>query len=59
MKPSMKFAMGLTFGLLLFGATSSISMAQEDVSQKIISSLELEQADVREALRALFKNVNV
>ncbi|MDR3689136.1 MAG: hypothetical protein P4L46_07130 [Fimbriimonas sp.] len=59
MKPTMKIAMGLLFGLMLFGATSSIAAAQEDVSQKNISSLELEQADVREALRALFKNVNV
>jgi len=31
----------------------------EDVSQKLIPSLELEQADVREALRALFKDVGV
>ncbi len=59
MKSSMKIAMGLAFGLFLFGGTSSIAFAQEDISQKQISSLELEQADVREALRALFKNVNV
>ncbi len=59
MKTSIKFAMGLLCGLFLFGATSSVALAQEDISQKQISSLELEQADVREALRALFKNVNV
>ena len=59
MKTSMKIAMGLAFGLFLFGAGSSVALAQEDISQKNIASLELEQADVREALRALFKNVNV
>jgi type II secretory pathway component GspD/PulD (secretin) len=36
-----------------------LAAAQEDISQKQIPSLELDQADVREALRALFKNVNV
>jgi len=36
-----------------------VASAQEDISQRQIPSLELEQADVREALRALFKNVNV
>jgi hypothetical protein len=36
-----------------------MAAAQEDISQKTIPSLELDQADVREALRALFKNVSV
>lgn len=46
-------------GIVLVGAMAQIAVAQEDVSQKTIPSLELEQADVREALRALYKNVNV
>jgi len=45
--------------LLLISGMPTIAAAQEDISQKTIASLELEQADVREALRALFKNVNV
>ena len=59
MKTTMKLAMSVAFGIFLFGAMPSIASAQEDVTQKQIASLELEQADVREALRALFKNVNV
>jgi hypothetical protein len=43
----------------MVGGLSRTASAQEDISQKQIPSLELEQADVREALRALFKNVNV
>ena len=34
-------------------------MAQEDPTQHIIPSMDLQQADVRDALRALFRNVNV
>ncbi len=59
MKTTMKLAMSVAFGIFLLGAMPSVASAQEDISQKQISSLELEQADVREALRALFKNVNV
>jgi len=59
MKSTMKLAMSVAFGIFLVGAIPSVASAQEDISQKQISSLELEQADVREALRALFKNVNV
>ena len=55
MKLNTKLAMAAVFGAALFGAFP----AQDDPSQKIIASLEYEQADVREALRALFKNVGV
>src|SRR5580700_6495592 len=57
MKRTMKLAMSVAFGVfMLVGFASAQS---EDISQHQIPSLELEQADVREALRALFKNVNV
>ena len=59
MKKTMKLALGLAFGIFLVGAMPTLAAAQEDISQKQIPSLELDQADVREALRALFKNVNV
>src|SRR5580704_10080987 len=59
MKQTMKLAMSFAFGIFLLGATPLIASAQEDISQKTIPSLELDSADVREALRALFKNVNV
>lgn len=59
MSTTLKLAMGLAFGIFLVGATPVVASAQEDISQKTIPSLELDQADVREALRALFKNVNV
>src|SRR5580693_10046632 len=60
MKTTMKLAMSVAFGIFMLAAMPSLASAQsEDVSQKTIPSLELEQADVREALRALFKNVNV
>ena len=59
MKTTMKLAMSVAFGMFLLVAMPSVASAQEDISQKQIPSLELEQADVREALRALFKNVNV
>lgn len=59
MKTTMKLALGLAFGMFMLVAMPSLAVAQEDVSQKTIPSLELDQADVREALRALFKNVNV
>jgi len=59
MKTTIKLAVSVAFSMFLLSAMPSVASAQEDVSQKQIPSLELEQADVREALRALFKNVNV
>jgi len=58
-KKSIKLAMSMIFSISLLTALPLIAIAQEDISQKQISSLELDQADVREGLRALFKNVNV
>ncbi len=46
-------------GLLMLGGLPATSMAQQDVSGQIIPSLEFEQADVREALRSLFRSVGV
>ena len=45
--------------LMLTGFAPRLAMAQEDNSQKVIPSLDLQQADVREAIRALFKNISV
>lgn len=59
MKTTLKLAVSALFAVVSLSAIPSIALAQEDISQKQIPSLELEQADVREALRALFKNVNV
>ena len=59
MKLNTKLAMAAVFGAALFGAFPAQALAQDDPSQQIIASLEYEQADVREALRALFKNVGV
>lgn len=54
-----KFGMVMALGLALFATAPVRAMAQDDSQTKIIPSLELDQADVRDALRALFRNVNV
>lgn len=54
-----KFAVAAWIGLGLLAALPTTSLAQVDPGQTKISSLDLDQVDVREALRALFKNVNV
>jgi len=54
-----KAAAAVALGAFMIGGMPRIAAAQEDISQKQIPSLELEQADVREAIRALFKNVSV
>ena len=59
MRTVIKLALGAALAVFMVGGLSQTACAQEDISQKQIPSLELEQADVREALRALFKNVNV
>jgi hypothetical protein len=58
MGKSFKFALAAILGLTLIGAPMMAS-AQDDKSQQIIPSLEYDSADVREALRALFRSVNV
>jgi len=52
-------AIALGFGLALSVAAPVRAFAQQDPGTRIIPSLELQQADVRDALRALFRNVNV
>ena len=59
MKKTMKLALGATLGVLMLAGIPTAAFAQNDVSGKNISSLDYESADVREALRALFKNVGV
>lgn len=60
MIPSIKLTIVAVVGsVLLAGFPCRASAQSEDVSQKNVASLELEQADVREAIRALFKNVAV
>jgi uncharacterized membrane protein YgcG len=59
MKGTLKLVSMVIVGTALFGAVPSMAYAQEDITQKEISSLDLNQADVREGVRALFKNLNV
>ncbi|HMS54461.1 MAG TPA: STN domain-containing protein, partial [Fimbriimonadaceae bacterium] len=58
MKKTKLIASGL-LALSLLGASSVTAFAQDDVSNRIIPSLEYQSADIRDALRALFKQVNV
>jgi len=58
MKRNFALAAG-AFLAIAFVAGAPIKAHAQDVGQQIIPSLELDQADVREALRALFKNVGV
>ncbi len=58
MKAIAKVSAFVTLGLLGAGALPVKALAQ-DPSSKQIPSLELDQADVRDALRALFRNVGV
>src|SRR5512132_2905959 len=59
MTRNMKFALSALLGLLLIGAAPIKAIAQTNPGDTNIPSLELDQADVREALRALFRNVSV
>ena len=52
-------AMSAFLGVSLFTAIPVRAYAQDDPQTKIIPSLEYEQADVREALKALFRTVGV
>lgn len=58
MKMIMRIGMGLALGISTMAFVPNIAMGQ-DIGQKEVSSLEYSQADVREALRSLFKDVNV
>src|SRR5476649_827163 len=57
--PGIKLALCFALGFVMIGGTLRVASAQEDISQKQIPSFELDQADVREAIRALFKNVSI
>jgi type II secretory pathway component GspD/PulD (secretin) len=59
MTKTLRFAFGAALGVLLLAGIPTAAFAQDDPGQKNIASLEFEQTDVREALRALFKNVGV
>ncbi len=59
MTKSFKVALAVVAGLTMIGGTSSRALAQVDPQNQIIPTLELQDADVREALRALFKNVSI
>lgn len=59
MKKHMSFVFGALLAVLLVTAAPVRAMAQDDPSNKIIPSLELDQADVRDALKILFRNVGV
>ncbi len=59
MRMNYKLAFGAFLAIACVAAAPVKAMAQQDPGQQIIPSLELDSADVREALRALFKNVNV
>ncbi len=59
MRTTMKIALAAACGLFLVGAAPIASAQDQNIEDKIIASVEYESADVREALRALFRNVNV
>ena len=59
MKKQWTFVMGALLGVLLLTAAPVRANAQDDPSNKIIPSLDLDQADVRDALKILFRNVGV
>lgn len=58
MRKKLTLALGAMLAIGMLAGAPVKSMAQ-DVGGQIIPSLELDSADVREALRALFKNVGV
>jgi hypothetical protein len=59
MKMMKRFGILLGLGLAAMAVSPVKAMAQNDPGTQIIPSMELQQADVRDALRALFRNVNV
>jgi hypothetical protein len=59
MRKFAKAAVGAVLAASFIVVAPTSARAQEDVGGQVIQSLELEQADVREALRILFKNVNI
>ncbi len=60
MTKTMRMAFAGLLGLFMVGGLPSMSLAQQgDISNQNIPSLEYQDADVREALRALFRTVGV
>ena len=59
MRSNWKFLLAAAMAAALMAGAPTKGLAQADPSQTPIPSLELEQADVREALRQLFRSVNV
>lgn len=59
MKNAQKTIIMALLAVSMWGGSIAASHAQGDPSQTIIPSLELQEADVREALKALFRTVGV
>ncbi len=59
MKRKLTLAIGAMLAIGILAGAPIKAIAQQDPSGQIIPSLELDSADVREALRALFRNVGV
>jgi type II secretory pathway component GspD/PulD (secretin) len=57
MKKNVKFALGAVLGMAILGTASVASAQTPPYMQSNVSSMEYNQADVREALHALFKTV--
>jgi type II secretory pathway component GspD/PulD (secretin) len=59
MKTRLNFAFGAVLGMALMGSLPMTASAQDTgYLNKIVPSLDYQQADVREAIRALFRTVN-
>lgn len=59
MNRTIKLALGVMIGSAILGGLPSTAAAQDDILTTIVPSLEFQEADVREALRSLFKAKNV
>lgn len=59
MGKNLKLALAAVLGLTMLTGMPAISHAQTDPADKMIPSLDFDAVDVREALRALFKSVDV
>jgi hypothetical protein len=59
MNVTIKLALGVLFGSAFLGGLPSTASAQDDILTQIVPSLEFQEADVREALRSLFRSKNV
>ena len=59
MKNKIATLVGLLLGITVLCAAPTRAFAQGDPQDKIIPSLELEQADIRDALNVLFKSVGL